>query len=148
MIIAKWSVPLFKADAQKVADEIVEIGDEATPEQIVEKARDNTTELHKCFTWDDTKAAELYRLQEARQVVRLLVIEPKAEEAEPQAIRMFFKVGTAHGTGYKQTLHILRNEDEYKALLKQAKGELATFRNKYKRLTELDGIFAAIDEVL
>ena len=63
---AKWLdefKSLYKgADAQLVADEIMSIGDAATPQQIVEKARDEATELHKCFTWDDRIAAEKYRL--------------------------------------------------------------------------------------
>ena len=61
MQLATWGTYRFKADAQKCADEIMEICDElesATPQQILDKARDSNTELHKCFTWDDTEAAE------------------------------------------------------------------------------------------
>lgn len=76
MTVATWrSGPcVFKADAQKVADEISSIGLSVKPEEIVDKARDESTELHKCFEWDDTKAAERYRLHQARQIVCHLVV--------------------------------------------------------------------------
>lgn len=58
---------LYKGiDAQMVADEIANIGEAVTAEQIVDKAKDENTELHKCFTWDDEAAAEKYRIIEAR----------------------------------------------------------------------------------
>ena len=142
MITTKWKINgIFKADAQKVADEIIAIGEEATPTQILEKAR----ELHKCFTWDDTVAAERWRLQEARTIVRLLVIERKEDDPEP--VRQFFKISADHDAGYKQTVLIVRDQDEYKALLRQAKAELETFRRKYRALAELEGVFEAIDKL-
>ena len=57
MTVASWrsGLGVFKADAQKVADEIRSIGEEVSPVQIVAKARNKDTELHKCFEWDDTK---------------------------------------------------------------------------------------------
>ena len=76
MLVASWKsgFGLFHADAQKVANEIAEIGESATPREILEKGRDPKTELHKCFEWDDTVAAEKYRIQQARQIVCCLVI--------------------------------------------------------------------------
>lgn len=61
MIAATWKTGtdgLYKADAQKVAEEILSIGESATPAQIVDRAKDESAELHKCFEWDDTAAAQ------------------------------------------------------------------------------------------
>ena len=71
--IASWKTgfgSLFRADAQLVSNEIMSIGDTATPAQIVDMARDSSTELHKCFEWNDTVAAEKYRLEQARHQTR------------------------------------------------------------------------------
>lgn len=49
MLTATWGKHFFKADATKCASEIMEICDQmesATPQQILEKARDESTELH------------------------------------------------------------------------------------------------------
>ena len=149
---AKWLdefKSLYKgADAQLVADEIMSIGDVATPQQIVDKARDEATELHKCFTWDDKVAAEKYRLHEARQITHHLVIqEPETPEGEaPKPPIRFFHQPT-NGTGYRSTETIFRNVNQYQQLLETARAELRAFQNKYSRLTELDAVFAAIEKI-
>ena len=133
-----------KADAQKVADEIISIGESATPKQILEKARDESTELHKVFEWDDTKAAEAYRLSQARQIVCHLVIKETIQENRP-AIRFLHK--PENGAGYKPTQLIIRNQDSYQALLSSAFRDLEAFKVKYHSLTELETIFEEIDAV-
>lgn len=75
---AEWRVKgIYKADAQKVADEIG--NDKITPQEMIEKARNEQSELHKCFEWNDTIAAGKYRLQQARNVLAMLVFKPKAD---------------------------------------------------------------------
>ena len=133
-------------DPQRVAEEIVSIGDSATPEQIVERAKDEASELHKCFEWDVEKAAKKYWIVQARQVCRHLVIEQTVDDgSDLPPVRTFNIVNK--GYGYKQTEVIFRREDEYKTLLAAAMAELHAFKQKYQRLTELADVFAAIDAV-
>lgn len=135
---------LHKADAQLVADEIASIGDSATPEQILDKARNPNTELHKCFEWDNEKAADAYRLQQARQVVCHLVIKETVAENRPP-IRFFFK--TESGGGYQPTQIILQDQDKHQELVASVMRDLIAIRNKYKNLAEFDSVFSAIDEL-
>lgn len=145
MLFAAWkSGCRISADAQKVADEILAIGNSATTAQILDKARDEQTELHKCFDWDDAEAAEKWRLQQARHIVCNLVIKEKSDTPRPE-VRMFFK--TDADNGYKPTVLIMQDKDEYRKLLDRALAELTSFRVKYKTLGELDGVFDAIDKV-
>lgn len=145
MIFAAWkSGCRISADAQKVADEILAIGKSATTAQILDKARGEKTELHKCFDWDDAEAAEKWRLQQARHIVCNLVIKEKADAPKPE-VRVFFK--TDNESGYKPTVLIMQDKDEYQKLLARALAELNSFRAKYKSLTELDGVFDAIDQL-
>ncbi len=51
-----------------------------TPQEVVEAARDEGTALHECFTWDDGEAAERWRLEEARELIRSVRIEVHYEE--------------------------------------------------------------------
>lgn len=145
MIVATWrpGFNLFKADAQKVADEIGSIGEEVTPAQIVERARDNTTELHKCFEWDDSVAADKYRLYQARKVVCHLVIKEVEEKANTAPVRVFHK--TESNRGYKPFELIVKNKTEYEKLLDRAMLELRAFKAKYHTLSELEEILALID---
>ncbi len=148
MYKARWETVIFRADAQKCAEEITEICNDigsATPQQILEKARDESTELHKCFTWDDTIAAEKYRLAQARQVVCKLKIEIiEQEKQEPTPIRFFYKTDKS---GYKPTSFIVKHVDEYQFLLERALRELEAFKQKYKNITELEAVFEAIDNI-
>lgn len=145
MTVATWrSGPcVFKADAQKVADEISSIGLSVKPEEIVEKAKDESTELHKCFEWDNTKAAEKYRVYQARQIVCHLIVKEVNDEPQKQEVRFFYKTDSQEG--YKPTSYIMRNEDEYQKLLDRALSELKAFQKKYSTLKELDGLFDVIN---
>ena len=146
--IIKWSVSgVFKADANKCYEEIQEIGEEVKPEQVLDKARDSESELHKCFDWDDSSAAEKYRLHQARLVINHLIVVKRDvdEEKEPVQFRVMLKNDTARESGYKQTLVMVRDEDEYKKMLEQAYRELHSFKQKYSCLSELAEIIALID---
>ena len=145
-ILASWKagVGIFHADAQTVAEEILSIGEEASAAQILDKARDEATELHKCFEWDDTAAAEKYRLVQARNITANLVIrrtEEEVKENKPE-IRIFHK--TEASSGYKPIQVIVKHEDEYENLLKRAYAELHAFKIKYQNLQELDYILSLI----
>lgn len=142
-LTAKWKIDgLFKADANKV---VAEIGaDKVTPQEVLDKARDEKTELHKCFEWNDSIAAEKYRLQQAGNILRMLVIDTDKKDVEP--VRAFH-LSTQKNT-YQSVRVILSDENEYQALLKRAKRELETFKRKYSTLSELESIFEAIESIL
>ncbi len=138
-----WSMKLFKADAGKVYEELETIKDR-TPQNIVDYAEANPeSELYKCFTWDDRKAANEWRKYEARQVVRLLVFEDE-ETNEPTRIRVMQRASET----YEPVKKIGRDENEYKKLLNRAYAELQIFRDRYKNLVELEGILEAIDALI
>lgn len=143
MIIATWKMPgVFKADAQKVAEEIKCIGEEVTPEQIVEAAKDVNSELHKCFDWDDKIAADKWRKQQARQIMCFLVIREETKEPDAVPLRVFYKNDNG---GYKHSEKVFQQPDEYQKLLQTAYAELRAFKIKYARLQELSEILALID---
>lgn len=136
----KWRIEgIYKADAQKVADEI---GDNRiSPQELLEKARDVSSELHKCFEWNDSVAAEKYRLQQARGVLVNLVYKTEKKDAEP--IR-YLQITTQKNV-YQPTKMFLVQEDEYQNLLKRAKSELESFKKRYHTLSELQEVFEAIE---
>lgn len=144
MILATWRMPgVFKADAQKVYEEIASIGDSATTRQILDKARDEKTELHKCFEWNDTEAAEKWRMHQARNVACSLIFKERHEEKKPP-LRLVQQ--TEIGV-YKPTVLIMQDKDEYAKLLSRALAELNSFKAKYQTLVELDGVFDAIAQI-
>lgn len=147
--IIKWSLKdIFKADAQKCYEEICDIGEEVKPEQVLDKARDEESELHKCFDWNDSTAAEKYRLYQARMVINHLIVikrDDEDEENEPIQFRVMLKNDKSVDSGYKQTIVMVKDEDEYRKMLEQAYEELRAFKKKYQCLSELSNILELID---
>ena len=146
MIVAKFREgfdAFYKdVDPNKVAEEIISIGDEPNPDDIVDKARNENSELHKCFTWDNDEAADKWRKQEARQLMYRLVIKEEEPPKDRPEIRMFYK--TKDSGGYKPTEIVVTHKDEYKQLLERAYAELRAFKAKYSCLKELQEIFDLI----
>ena len=78
---------MFHANAQLVGEQILSIGESATAQQVLDKGRDDNTELHKCFEWNNDIAAEKYRLDQARSVLRNLVFtrsDDQVKEDRPE----------------------------------------------------------------
>lgn len=139
---AEWRIKgIYKADAQKIADEIGE--NSITPQEVLEKAKDESSELHKCFEWDNDVAAEKYRLQQARAIIINLVYVSKGKEEQP--VRCFQI--TAEKSVYQPTKRFLVQENQYQQLLARAKAELESFRRRYETVTELEKVFEAIDTI-
>ena len=139
---------VFKANAEKVYTEINSLGNSYTPEQVVELAKDKNTELHKCFEWNDKKAAHLYRISTAKKIIQSIVIvdesKPKDEQTHIRAI-----VSTNNNDRhYEPIILTVKNQDSYEKLLKQALAELEMFKNKYKNLSELEKVFEDIEAIL
>lgn len=146
MIVWKMS-NFFKADPEACYREIHEIGDEISPEQIVEKAKDDSTELHKCFEWNNDAAAEKYRIVQARQIMRQLVVVKPQEENKPSPTPVRVFMMTDYQSSYKPLELILSKPDEHAALLHRAFAELTAFKNKYHMLSELSDVFDIINRV-
>ena len=146
--IVKWSINgIFKADANKCYEEIQQIGDEVKPDQVLDKARNENSELHKCFDWNDSSAAEKYRLFQAKQIINHLIVvhHDDENESEPVQFRVMLKNERSRDSGYKQTIVMVKDDDEYRKLLEQAYIELRSFKQKYSCLSELSDILELID---
>lgn len=145
MLKATWRISnLFNADAQTVSEEILGIGDNVKPNEIVKYAREHMdSELHKCFTWDDSAAANKWRIHEARNIVgNLVIVKEQDGESEPMYIRIFHKTAE---TNYQSISLYVKDMDKYQMLLDEAMRELRAFKKKYANLSELQEILDLID---
>lgn len=130
---------------EKVFHEIEAIGERATPQEIVDRAKDESTELHKCFEWRDTIAANNWRKQEARLIRAFLKIRSDRDEDAPEIHAFYF---TGADDGYISARKVFTIPDEYAALLKRAHAELHAFSKKYQTLkNDLGDILALIEQL-
>lgn len=142
--MVEWKVKgLYKADAETVYKEITALGDTFSPEEIVEAAKDEATELHKCFEWNDSVAAEKYRLHQARMIFTQLVVRTETSDNTPVVVRVISSASASNI--YTPTKMLVKSDTEYADLLERAKRELQAFKQKYATVVELQEIFTAID---
>lgn len=142
--MVEWKIKgLYKADAETVYKEITALGDSFSPADIVEAARNESSELHKCFEWDDSVAAEKYREHQARMVITQLVVRTETTDNTPVSVRVISSANAMNS--YMPTKMLIRSEPEYADLLERAKRELQAFQQKYSTVVELQDIFAMID---
>ena len=141
-----WKGTAFKANPETVYREIQTLGNEYTPSQILELARDKTTELHKCFIWDDTIAAEKWRLHTARQICCSLSVVVESQDRELAPYRLIQHDNEKEA--YAPVVLTVRNVTEYERLLKQAKAELASFKKRYRGIVELQEVIEEIDRFI
>lgn len=142
--MVEWKVKgLYKADAETVYKEITALGDSFSPADIVEAAKNESSELHKCFEWDDSVAAEKYREHQARMVITQLVVRTETTDNTPVSVRVISSANAMNS--YMPTKMLIRSEPEYANLLERAKRELRVFQQKYITVVELQDIFAMID---
>lgn len=142
--MVEWKIKgLYKADAETVYKEITALGDSFSPADIVEAAKNESSELHKCFEWDDSVAAEKYREHQARMVITQLVVRTETTDNTPVSVRVISSANAMNS--YVPTKMLIRSEPEYADLLERAKRELRAFQQKYITVVELQEIFTAID---
>ena len=116
-----------------------------TPKDLVEDSRPEDAPLHRCFEWDDTVAAERYREVQAAYIIRSVEVTVESVDKPTRAF-VYTVVG-----GQRECRSIgvvLRDAYSRDALLESALRELASFQRKYRTLSELDGVFGAIDGLI
>ncbi len=82
----------YSGVSQDVAEAVIEAYHENPegdlPRQVLEKARQGDPRLRGYFEWDDSVAAEEYRLVQARQIVRRVKVSViPAPDAKPVLVR-------------------------------------------------------------
>jgi hypothetical protein len=126
-----------------------EHGGELQPKVVVDAARPEDSPLHKSFDWDDSHAAEQWRLQQARQLILAVVTYEKVGN-KSLPVRVFVSLTTDRhqdGVGYRLSQSVLSDSHHRQQMLADAMAEMNRFREKYRRLTELAKVFAAMEEV-
>lgn len=115
------------------------------PQDVVVAARSEDNPLHPAFEWNDALAAEAYRVDQARYVIRSIevVIEP---EKAPKPVRAFVSVVRGEDRSYTSVSHAMSDPILRQQVLSAAMKEMEAWRDRYAELVELADVFAAIDK--
>lgn len=154
MAVYEWKTPYLYPVSAQVAGETIEalktaLGKEnIEPEDLLEASRADGTPLHTCFEWDDSKAAEKYRLEQATNMIRSVVVKIVVDGGEPVTTRAFVNVSEKlHAKGTFVSIQTALEQKDYRQnILRSALFELQTFQRKYSIYQELAGVFSAIHD--
>ena len=134
----QWKIPLsVSADvANKELEAIAQNnGGVIDPQTVVDVSRSEDAPLHNLFEWDDSLAAEKYRVSQARFIIRNITV---CEDAKP-TVRQFVH---AVQPGYVTIHTVLKNEEMKSALLDRAVADMEAFR----ALEELYEVVATMEK--
>lgn len=114
-------------------------------EQVVEAARDENSSLHSRFEWDDTEAAEKFRLIQARMIISVSVeYVARGPKMVPQ--KVFVSLSTDRHTsghrssGYRTMVDVMADDDLRGQLLLDSLEQMTYFQEKYKSIEALGGV--------
>lgn len=113
--------------------------------QVVYAASDPDSPLHRFFDWDDTVAAEKWRLEQARKMIQ--EVEVVIEEVQTRAWQsVVVEKGTANeGRVYVRTDVAFREPKLASQIIDKAMAEVRAWRERYSDYSQLASIFEAID---
>ena len=117
------------------------------PSDVVMRAREPDSPMHSWFEWDDSEAAEAYRLEQARRLLRVYVIELPRESLDPVRAFVSLTPDRVTGGGYRAIGSVLSDEERSKQLLMDALRELRAMQRRFDQVKELRPIFKAVDRV-
>lgn len=120
-----------------------------TEESVITEAKSKKHPLHDRFTWDNSAAAKLWRLEEARRLIRSVFVTIEQPKDTSVTVRAYASLPRDReaGGGYRSISDIMSQEDLRSELLTTALSELDALKKRYSNLNELVPVFKAVDKV-
>lgn len=115
------------------------------PTDIVEAARPEESPLHKHFEWDDSVAAERYRIEQARKILQTVHVKILAPNGKEHVSQVFVSLSTDRKYGgYRAMVDVLSNEDMRNQMIRDAIADMQMFTQRYETLSDLAKVFSAM----
>lgn len=113
---------------------------------VVKAAENPKSTLHQYFTWDDSEAAELWRQNEAMELIGSFKIYNEELQINVRALTSLDTDRMEEG-GYRWTTEVLKRPDLKEQMLSTALHELHVIQNRYQHIQELAGVWDAVEQV-
>lgn len=137
----------LSGDAEAVHDGLEDVrganNGQLDAKSVVDAARKKRSPLHRYFEWDDTAAAEKYRVEQAGHLIRSVVTIIEGEE-DKDPIRAYVNIIKDEDRYYGDTVEVMSKEESARQVLATILEELKTLKRKYARFQEFADVWAAI----
>lgn len=111
------------------------------PSVVVNEARPKKSPIHDDFEWDDAKAAEEFRLSQARQYIRITPVRVQQNKPEqrlvhvvPDRIEGPTAVETSREGYYKPMSIVVKNDSEYMRALNELQTQVTAIQRTIAEL--------------
>jgi len=140
-----WSI-----SAQIVGEEFEHIKNrygKLKPEFIIESAIKKTSPIHSFFKWDDKKAAEQYRLQQASQLINSIriVVKIKGKKISTPAF-LNIKIDNDTNKFYEDINTVIRDPISKEYITEKARNQLKGWAEKYAFIDSFSEIIQSINQ--
>lgn len=138
-------------DAQKVGEALTSIHESRgllTAPDVVEEARPGDSVLHPYFEWDDEAAAEAYREDQARHLIRSVHVIKDAAVAghvEPVCVRAFIQVQTEGASSYEPLAIVVTDRSLRNQAISSVLQDIRDLRRKLQNLEILANTLPSLD---
>jgi hypothetical protein len=124
-----------------------------TPEAVVKAAKAKRSPLHPYFDWDDTSASKQWRIHQARMLICRIKVEYLDQDQESIKVRAYHNVSIAaddenEGSRFYVDTQTAMTVSTYRdQILANCRRDIATFKEKYRALKEVESIIDAMNGV-
>lgn len=123
-----------------------------TAHAVLAVAKNPKSPLHGLFEWDNTQAAEKYRLFQARMIIRSVSIHI-VEQPDVEPVRAYISVAPLEdeerfsGRSYRSTIRVLQEPGYREQILNKARADLVAWKLRYEHLHEFASVLVEIEKV-
>jgi hypothetical protein len=122
-------------------------GGRITPDAVVRDAKDIKSPLHDQFTWDDAEAAQQWRLEQARQLIRSVRVEIQTQTRTVSTVRYVRDPSAGEQQGYVEVSKLRTERDLARDALKHELRVALAWADRAHKLAEVLDLAADIDAI-
>lgn len=144
----KYAYPISADIVGKHFEKLEKKHGQLNREIVLESARPEKSPIHDLFEWNDSVAAENYRLHQATLLICNLDVVTEKEDEKPIICRAYVNVTDERKGSFLNTTMAFQNEDTKNIVLNRAYRELKAFEEKYRNLKEFADLISVIDQMM
>lgn len=116
------------------------------PDAVVEAAADPTSPLHGHFEWNDAKASKLYRISQARTLIRSMHIPYRIGATLVSAVA--YVPSPKAGGNYQRLDEIVPRSETAKAVVLAELGRVSHMLNRARKIAAVVDLDNEVDDLL